>query len=234
MSVYPVTHVIGTSTESWEDAASVAVKTASQTLRELRVAEVVAQASTWERTGASPTEPRFASRSVVRPRFGRPGPGHRSVPSCTRSGARVVGVRDGVGTHPDEDLDAVLHPLEAQVRGGGLEDQVEAELVFAGVPVARLQKMLGGLLGEVVAALSERQLGDQTNPWTTSPPTAPPPSHLSTTRPADAYCAHPELRSCMCRMPDMGAEHVVPGQTVPGTDVTGQQTDDRLDHAEAM
>jgi dodecin len=38
-----VTDVIGTSTESWEDAASLAVKTASQTLRDLRVAEVVAQ-----------------------------------------------------------------------------------------------------------------------------------------------------------------------------------------------
>ena len=43
MSVYRVTDVIGTSTESWEDAASLAVKTASQTLRDLRVAEVVAQ-----------------------------------------------------------------------------------------------------------------------------------------------------------------------------------------------
>jgi flavin-binding protein dodecin len=43
MSVYRVTDVIGTSTESWENAASVAVKTASQTLRDLRVAEVVAQ-----------------------------------------------------------------------------------------------------------------------------------------------------------------------------------------------
>jgi flavin-binding protein dodecin len=43
MSVYRVTDVIGTSAESWEDAASVAIKTASQTLRDLRVAEVVAQ-----------------------------------------------------------------------------------------------------------------------------------------------------------------------------------------------
>ena len=43
MSVYRVTDVIGTSTESWEDAASVAIKTASQTIRDLRVAEVVAQ-----------------------------------------------------------------------------------------------------------------------------------------------------------------------------------------------
>ncbi len=43
MSVYRVTDVIGTSTESWEDAASVAIRTASQTIRDLRVAEVVAQ-----------------------------------------------------------------------------------------------------------------------------------------------------------------------------------------------
>ena len=43
MSVYRVTDVIGTSTESWEDAASVAVNTARQTIRDLRVAEVVAQ-----------------------------------------------------------------------------------------------------------------------------------------------------------------------------------------------
>lgn len=43
MSVYRVTDVIGTSAESWEDAASVAIKTASQTIRDLRIAEVVAQ-----------------------------------------------------------------------------------------------------------------------------------------------------------------------------------------------
>lgn len=43
MSVYRVTDLIGTSTQSWEDAASVALETASGTLRDLRVAEVVAQ-----------------------------------------------------------------------------------------------------------------------------------------------------------------------------------------------
>jgi len=43
MSVYRVTDVIGTSTESWEDAASVAVNTARQTIRDVRVAEVVEQ-----------------------------------------------------------------------------------------------------------------------------------------------------------------------------------------------
>ena len=40
-SVYTVVELIGTSTESWEKAAAAAVKTASQSLRDLRVAEVV-------------------------------------------------------------------------------------------------------------------------------------------------------------------------------------------------
>jgi flavin-binding protein dodecin len=40
-SVYRVTEVIGTSTQSWEDAARTAVETAAGTLRDLRIAEVV-------------------------------------------------------------------------------------------------------------------------------------------------------------------------------------------------
>jgi flavin-binding protein dodecin len=40
-AVYRVTDVIGTSTTSWEDAARNAVKTASASLRDLRIAEVV-------------------------------------------------------------------------------------------------------------------------------------------------------------------------------------------------
>jgi dodecin len=43
MSVYRVTDVIGTSAESWEAAALEAVNTARLTIRDLRVAEVVAQ-----------------------------------------------------------------------------------------------------------------------------------------------------------------------------------------------
>ena len=43
MSVYRVTEIIGTSSKSWEDAASEAIKTAAATLRDLRVAEVVQQ-----------------------------------------------------------------------------------------------------------------------------------------------------------------------------------------------
>lgn len=42
-SVYRVTEVVGVSSESWEAAARVAVETAAQTVRELRVAEVVRQ-----------------------------------------------------------------------------------------------------------------------------------------------------------------------------------------------
>jgi dodecin len=40
-SVYRVTELVGTSSESWERAAASAVETASQTLRDLRIAEVV-------------------------------------------------------------------------------------------------------------------------------------------------------------------------------------------------
>jgi hypothetical protein len=40
-SVYKVVELVGTSTESWEKAAAAAVKKAAQSLRDLRVAEVV-------------------------------------------------------------------------------------------------------------------------------------------------------------------------------------------------
>lgn len=40
-SVYRVTEIVGTSGESWEAAARVAVETAARTLRDLRIAEVV-------------------------------------------------------------------------------------------------------------------------------------------------------------------------------------------------
>jgi len=39
-SVYRVTELVGTSTESWERAAQAAIETASGSLRDLRVAEV--------------------------------------------------------------------------------------------------------------------------------------------------------------------------------------------------
>ena len=40
-SVYKVVELVGTSTESWEKAAAAAIERAGQTLRELRIAEVV-------------------------------------------------------------------------------------------------------------------------------------------------------------------------------------------------
>ena len=52
MSVYRVTEVIGTSPDSWEDAAATAVKTAAKSLRDLRVAEVVAQDLQIDQAGA--------------------------------------------------------------------------------------------------------------------------------------------------------------------------------------
>jgi len=39
-AVYRVTEVIGTSANSWEDAARSAVKVASKSLRDLRIAEI--------------------------------------------------------------------------------------------------------------------------------------------------------------------------------------------------
>ncbi len=39
-SIYKIIELVGTSTESWEDAAKHAVETASKTLDDLRIAEV--------------------------------------------------------------------------------------------------------------------------------------------------------------------------------------------------
>ncbi len=40
-SVYKVVELVGTSTESWEKAAAAAVQKAGQSLRDLRIAEIV-------------------------------------------------------------------------------------------------------------------------------------------------------------------------------------------------
>ncbi|MCZ6567682.1 MAG: dodecin family protein [Acidimicrobiia bacterium] len=40
MSVYKVIELVGSSSQSWEDAAKTAVETAAESLRDLRVAEV--------------------------------------------------------------------------------------------------------------------------------------------------------------------------------------------------
>lgn len=47
-SVYRVTEVIGSSSESWEAAARNAVETAGKTVRDLRVAEVIREDVTIE------------------------------------------------------------------------------------------------------------------------------------------------------------------------------------------
>jgi flavin-binding protein dodecin len=42
-SIYKVIEIVGTSTESWEKATSAAVERAAESLRDLRIAEVVEQ-----------------------------------------------------------------------------------------------------------------------------------------------------------------------------------------------
>jgi flavin-binding protein dodecin len=47
-SVYKIIELVGTSTKSWEEAAKTALETASKTLEDLRVGEVVKQDVTVE------------------------------------------------------------------------------------------------------------------------------------------------------------------------------------------
>lgn len=42
-SVYKVIELVGTSSESWEKAARAAIETASKSLQDIRIAEVIAQ-----------------------------------------------------------------------------------------------------------------------------------------------------------------------------------------------
>jgi len=48
MSVYSIIEIVGTSPKSWEDATKNALSTASKTLEDLRIAEVVKQDVTVE------------------------------------------------------------------------------------------------------------------------------------------------------------------------------------------
>jgi dodecin len=59
-SVYRVTEVIGTSSESWEAAARNAVETAARSVRDLRVAEVVREDITIENGAVSSFRVRLA------------------------------------------------------------------------------------------------------------------------------------------------------------------------------
>lgn len=45
-SVYKIIELVGSSTESWEKAAANAISTASESLRELRIAEVISMDAT--------------------------------------------------------------------------------------------------------------------------------------------------------------------------------------------
>lgn len=47
-SVYVVNEIVGTSTESWEDAVKQAIATATKTLQDVRIGEVVKQDVTVE------------------------------------------------------------------------------------------------------------------------------------------------------------------------------------------
>jgi len=49
MSVYKIIEIVGTSPKSWEDAAQTALRTATKSLEDLRVAEVVKQDVTVEK-----------------------------------------------------------------------------------------------------------------------------------------------------------------------------------------
>ena len=62
-SVYKVIELVGTSTDSWEAAAKAAVDRAGQTLRDLRVAEVV-QLDLSDRRGRSRAVPREGASLV--------------------------------------------------------------------------------------------------------------------------------------------------------------------------
>jgi hypothetical protein len=89
-SVYRVTEVIGVSKESWEAAAQTAVKTAANTVRDLRVAEVGA-AGRRDRERAGDRFP-GAAGDLVQVRVGR----------LATSGPRVYRAARDVGITPDQ------------------------------------------------------------------------------------------------------------------------------------
>jgi len=49
MAVYKIVEIVGTSPKSWEDAAQKALATASKSLEDLRIAEVIRQDLTIEK-----------------------------------------------------------------------------------------------------------------------------------------------------------------------------------------
>lgn len=59
-SVYRVSEIVGTSSESWERAASNAVETAAKSVRDLRIAEVLRQDVVIENGGVTMYRVRLA------------------------------------------------------------------------------------------------------------------------------------------------------------------------------
>ena len=85
---YKVTDIIGTSSNSWEEAAAEAVRTVRQTIRDVRVAEVSGRTYT-SRTTADHPPVEAAVSFQVRVRL-LPGPGgrHRRSMGADRSQQR--------------------------------------------------------------------------------------------------------------------------------------------------
>ena len=107
-SVYRVTELVGTSPESWEQAAASAVETAAKTLRDLRIAEVVELDLQLEdgRVRA------YRARVKVSFKYDRGGVPHaRGGGRPLRPRRRRLGRRCGRGT-------AALHLLTTQATGG--------------------------------------------------------------------------------------------------------------------
>ena len=94
MSVYTVIEVIGSSATWWEDAAAQAIKTAGETLHDLRVAEVVKQDIHLEDAGSITcrTMPLISSSGGRPPAAARPC--RTATRSCGRRRRRCAPVRD--------------------------------------------------------------------------------------------------------------------------------------------
>ena len=88
-SVYKVVELVGTSTESWEKAAKAAVDRAAESLRDLRVAEVVEQDMVIEKGKVS------AYRAKVKLSFKYEGGGG----TCRQVAARSTRCRGGRTGH---------------------------------------------------------------------------------------------------------------------------------------
>ena len=67
MSVYRVTELIGTSPNSWEDAATEAVRRAQQTIEDIRVAEVLEQDMAMDETGGITFRTKLRISFKIRP-----------------------------------------------------------------------------------------------------------------------------------------------------------------------